>query len=517
MYSWAADLESLRKSAGPSEELRVAVTFRRPDAKPGPIKFDAPLSLESVKDFVPDPLEMDRAICELGKRGFELTGRGRLTVSMRCKKDKFEKVFGTKLKKKDLDPEQNYATHSFYFPPRGARWKPDKVIENLIDDACIQWPQIWPMAGNKSPSSRKKVASKGSAVRGQALPSTNPPNVNYFHLVPNDIPSLLNATKVHRAGNTGEGIRVVMIDTGFAHRSHPFFAANGFNSTVDLAFGAVNDETDRIGHGTGESANFFSVAPGATFIGVKVDSEDGKRERACTLEAFQTALQHRPHIICISKGADLRNKKTKKQFSKLPRNLVPLQVEIQAAVASGIIVVFSAGNGEFSFPAMMPDVISVGGVFVDKRGNMRASDMASAFDTKIYSGRHVPDFCGLVGMNEYGDRYIMLPVPPHCTMDQLCSIGPEGTGTSDGWAAFSGTSAAAPQIAGVCALLKAKNPNLTPSDIKAVLRRTARSVLVGCSNPACSDDGKTPLKAGPGDDGATGAGLADAFSAWQQV
>jgi len=117
--------------------------------------------------------------------------------------------------------------------------------------------------------------------------------------------------------------------------------------------------------------------------------------------------------------------------------------------------------------------------------------------------------------------YIMLPIPAGCEIDHETAApnDPPGDGTAvdDGWGVFSGTSAAAPQLAGVCALLIEKNPGLTPADIKAVLRRTSRDVLVGHANPSSSDDFQTPQKAGPGDDGATGAGLVDAFAAWKQV
>src|SRR5207249_3135224 len=147
---------------------------------------------------------------------------------------------------------------------------------------------------------------------------------------------------------------------------------------------------------------------------------------------------------------------------------------------------------------------------------MQASDYASAFESKIYSGRHVPDFCGLVGLLPHAS-YIMLPIPPGCDIDRETSADGDETTPSDGWGVFSGTSAAAPQLAGVCALLLEKNPNLRASDIKAILRRTARDVLVGHANPASSDDLQSPLQASPGDDGATGAGLVDAFAAWQQL
>jgi subtilisin family serine protease len=508
-YGSATQSARDRKFSEPSDELRVAFSFRGANGGPGPTKYEAPVSLAAVHRFVPDPLEMDRAIYAFTRAGFRLSQRGSLTASLRCTRAQYEKVFGTKLSKVKLDKKQDYAFYSLYYPAAGAPWKPDPQLAGMIDDAYIQWPHIY-MAAKKKP--KKPLA-------GAAGPSVNPPPVNYFHLeMPQDVPATLNASAVHRAGITGKGVRVVMVDSGFAHGAHPFFAANGSTSTVDLAPNAVNDKTDPNGHGTGESTNIFAVAPGATFIGVKVDNDDNPQQGASMLEGFQTAMQHRPNVISISMGFDLRDGNG--QLRELPNSLAALEAEIQAAVASGVTVVFSAGNGHFSFPGMMPDVISAGGVFVDQNGKMRASDYASAFASKIFPGRNVPDFCGLVGMQPHAS-YIMLPIPPGCEIDKETSAPQDppgdGTATSDGWGVFSGTSAAAPQLAGVCALLLEKNPGLTPSDIKAVLRRTARDVRTGHGNPTSSDDEQTPVQAGPGDDGATGGGLVDAFAAFQQV
>ncbi len=499
MYSWGPIVEKLRGKFAASEELRVAVTFCRKDGGPGLTKSDIYLSLENVKDFVPDEREMQKAIDELTKLEFKLTTKGHLTASMTCTRKSFEKAFGTTLAEFRLDTKENYAFYSFYIPAQGAPWKPLPILQALIDDVYIQWPHIY----------------MGTA------PSVNPPNVNYYHLsMPKDVPRLLNATPVPNRETAGENISVVMIDSGFAHESHPFFAANGYKSTVVLAGKATDETKDIIGHGTGESVNIFSIAPHAHFIGVKIAGNNitdmWDVTPASALDGFIKARDQNPDIISISFGFDLCDGKSKAQRPGLPKNLRGLEAEILHAVASGITVVVAAGNGTFAFPGMMRDVISVGGVFVDQNGNMQASDLASAFESKIYPGRHVPDVCGLVGMKD--DRYIMLPIPPGCLIDKIMAENPQsGTKENDGWAAFSGTSAAAPQIAGVCALLKAKNPGLTPSDIKAVLRSTARNVLDGHSNSNGSDDGEPPLKARPGEDGATGAGLVDAFKAWQQV
>ncbi len=501
-------------SVKPSEELSIAVTFRRPSDGVGPTKVPARLSMAAARSFTPDPVDMDKGIYELHRRGFTLTRRGRLTASMRGTREQFERVFGTTLKTFRAPQPQIAGARAFYFPPPDAPWNPDPALMSMIDDAYIQWPHIY--------MTRKKAARPRRVKRGPAgSPSATAPMVDYFHLeVPADVPSLLGVAQVHQKGTTGKAVRIAMIDSGFDH-SHAYFVKHGNRSTVDLAPRVTSKSTDGNGHGTGESANIFAVAPGATFIGIKVDNDDPNEPGASILEGFQQALTHNPQVISVSLGYDLAESNpltgqrvSDRHLTRLPNNLVALEAEIQAAVAAGIVVVFSAGNGHVSFPGMMPDVISAGGVFVDKSGALRASDYASAFQSRIYSGRSVPDFCGLVGLLPHAD-YIMLPIPPGCAIDKENAVH-DGTGVGDGWAVFSGTSAAAPQLAGVCALLLEKNPGLTPTDIKSVLRRTSRDVNVGHANPA-SNGGDPPLEAGAGDDGATGAGLVDAMAAWRQV
>jgi subtilisin family serine protease len=111
----------------------------------------------------------------------------------------------------------------------------------------------------------------------------------------------------------------------------------------------------------------------------------------------------------------------------------------------------------------------------------------------------------------------MLPVEPGDAIDEENSAAgtafPFGdeTAPDDGWAAFSGTSAAAPQLAGTAALIKQVAPDITPAAVKEVLAVTARDVVIGMCSPVPDIHGGLP--AGPGDDDATGPGLVDAWSA----
>ena len=55
------------KFASPSDELRIAVTFKRSGKSDGPTKFSAPLSLSSAMEFRPDPMTVDRAVHQLSQ------------------------------------------------------------------------------------------------------------------------------------------------------------------------------------------------------------------------------------------------------------------------------------------------------------------------------------------------------------------------------------------------------------------------------------------------------------------
>jgi hypothetical protein len=338
---------------------------------------------------------------------------------------------------------------------------------------------------------------EGVAIEEPVLYFQNafPPPKGYWHLdVPADVSLGLNADQAHRAGTTGRAVRVCMVDTGWFR--HPYFTQRGYRSApVVLAPGASAPNDDPVGHGTGESANAFAAAPDIEFTMVKQSPTNATA-------SFNAAVGLSPQIITCSWGFDL-------QTGPLSAAMQALSAAVATAVASGIVVVFSAGNGHFGFPGQHPDVISAGGVTMQADGSMSASNYASGFASSIYPGRNVPDVSGLVGTLP-GAMYIMLPLQAGDQIDVGNAGGthPNGdeTANNDGWAAFSGTSAAAPQIAGVCALLKEACPRLTPTEIKDILQRTARDVTTG----TCNARPGMGHPAGPGPDLATGFGLVDA-------
>ena len=172
---------------------------------------------------------------------------------------------------------------------------------------------------------------------------------------------------------------------------------------------------------------------------------------------------------------------------------------------------FAAGNGSFGSEAQVPGVLAVGGVFATAGLELQASDYASGYHSPWFGGVDVPTVSGLVGMRPRAS-YIMMPIPSGCPIDvERAAAGagdpPDGTSPDDGWALFSGTSAAAPQIAGAAAVLRGVRNNATPAQIAQALANTAIDVRVGRCHPRFNNP------AAPGRDLATGSGLINVSAA----
>ncbi|MFJ2579493.1 S8 family serine peptidase [Kitasatospora aureofaciens] len=341
----------------------------------------------------------------------------------------------------------------------------------------------------------------------QLSPAAQAPNVSKYHLrLPGDVAMLLGATAAQQQGVVGAGVQVAMVDTG--HYAHTYFALQGYHvDPVTTLVPGTSPAEDPIGHGTGESANIFAVAPGATLRFYRASDSSGQLTSA--IAGFLQAKTDHPQVLTNSWGGDLE---WPPPDPRPPASSRVWVLEITDAVEQGIVVVFSAGNGQFSIEPQVPGVIAAGGVFVGPGLDLQASDYASGYVSPWFDGVLVPTVCGLVGMLPRA-QYLMLPIPPGCTLDVEESRAadgqfpdtPDGTRSDDGWALFSGTSAAAPQIAGAAAVLLGTGgrPGLTVQQVTEALVKTATDVTAGHNHPRFN------RPAGPGPDEATGPGLAN--------
>jgi subtilisin family serine protease len=438
------------------------------------------ITAETVPNFFSESDVVERAVAMLQQAGFDVLQVTQSTIHIAGSPKTYNDAFNTTLitEERPVIKPGDGDDHATFIDSK------ETDLNGLISTAGTPFADVLEGVAIEEP-------------RYYMAPSIFAPTKAYWHLdVPGGVSLGCNADRAHRAGITGKGIKVAMVDSG--HFTHPYFAARGYRvAPVVLAPGATNAADDESGHGTGESTNIFAVAPDVQLLPVKMSFVN-------STAAFNAAVGLGPDIITCSWGSSI-------QSGPLGAADQALAAAIATAVASGIIVVFSAGNGHFGFPGQHPDVISAGGTYMKPDGTFMASDYASGFISSIYPNRRVPDLCGLVGMKPKA-IYIMFPLQPGDEIDTGNGGGtfPNGdeTAKDDGWAAFSGTSAAAPQLAGAAALVKQACSHLNPAQVRDILRQTARDVTTGHCN---SSTGGAAATVGP--DTATGDGLVDAEKA----
>jgi hypothetical protein len=395
------------------------------------------------------------------------------------------------------------------------------AVERLMHTRAgrVQYVTHLDVVGSGQPEALGVGKGRPAAIEGVVLerpraplaifPTPLPPSVGRFHLrVPDDVATILGAAQAHRRGQRGAGATVAMVDSGWFR--HPFFTAHGYDVQPPVTVvPGTNPARDPHGHGTGESANIFAIAPEAALRPVRAANDRGNLVGA--VAGFVRAKAGRPDVLTNSWGGDYDDP-VPAQPDPADR---PLALEIRDAIGQGIIVVFAAGNGSFSAEAQVPGVIAAGGVFATAGLELQASNYASGYNSPWFGGVDVPTVSGLVGMRPRAS-YIMLPIPAGCPIDvERAAAGsgagagdpPDGTSANDGWALFSGTSAAAPQVAGAAAVLRGIRKTATPAQVAQALSNTAVDVRAGRCHPRFNNP------AGAGRDLATGFGLIDVSAA----
>jgi len=280
----------------------------------------------------------------------------------------------------------------------------------------------------------------------------------YIHL--HDSVNLIQADSVWQQVDaedksiTGEGITVAVLDTGIDYTREELGGCFGEDCRVKGGYDYMNDDDDPIdddGHGThvagiiGAKGSVNGVAPDVEFLAYKVC------DYYCPTDGIIAALEAAVDPDgdpSTDDGADIIN-----MSLGGPGSLDdPLTVAVNALEEHDVLVVISAGN-EGSGP-----------MTIGSPGNAEyAITVASTDKTDFladYSSR------GPVFSNTFQKPDI---AAPGSSIDSL-AIG-------SGLVSYSGTSMAAPHVAGAAALLKQNRRSLTARQLKSVLTSTTEPLL----------------------------------------
>ncbi len=263
----------------------------------------------------------------------------------------------------------------------------------------------------------------------------------------------IGAPAAWSAGLTGTGVTVAVLDTGI-DATHPdligkIAAARNFAGTPDAR--------DTVGHGTHVAATiagsgvasegrFKGVAPDATLLDAKVCQEVGCPESAILAGMQWAAVDHQADVVNMSLGGPDGPE------------IDPLEEAVAALTAqTGALFVISAGNaggdGTVGSPASTDAALAVGAVDREDELADFSSRGPRAGDDALKPDITAPGVDIVAARSAQG--FIGEPVGEHYTR-------------------LSGTSMAAPHVAGAAALLAQQHPDWTAEQLKSTLMAAAR-------------------------------------------
>lgn len=309
-------------------------------------------------------------------------------------------------------------------------------------------------------------------------------------------------------GLDGSGIGIALIDTGVqAHVD--LVSGRGPSDVVEVEIvGREKGLADYFGHGThvagvlaGSGAassgplafrTFRGVAPGARLISVRALQSDGTGTTSDVLAGIDWVLTHRKgyniRVLNLSLGHAIEESFVTD----------PLCRAVRRAVQSGIVVVTSAGNGgrigtgfgTILSPGNDPSVITVGAMD-DNNTVAREDDVLAPYSAKgptLIDSILKPDLVApgsaIVSLRAVGSA--IDTTHPELVLKTGDYSAAQPRDAAGAYLTLSGTSLAAPLVAGAAALMLQQDPQLTPADVKSRLMLTA------------GKDGYLPFETGAG-------------------
>ena len=289
-------------------------------------------------------------------------------------------------------------------------------------------------------------------------------------------------------GVTGRGVGVAIVDSGIA--THLALA----NKVVAAVSFVPDDPTplDRFGHGThiagivagqGSAATAVTdryqggIAPGAHLISVKVLGREGSGRTSDVIAGLDWVIAHKAdygiRIVNLSLGHPVTE----------PSLTDPLNAAVVRAVASGILVVASAGNqgkdaegrqvlGSITSPGNSPHAVTAGAI------NMWDTIARDDDTVTTYSSRGPTkyEFATKPDVVAPGNKIVSLEAAGSFLANTYPSERVAGNG-SNAYRRMSGTSMSAGMVSGAAALILEAAPGLTPRHVKMVLQAGASPML----------------------------------------
>jgi serine protease AprX len=263
---------------------------------------------------------------------------------------------------------------------------------------------------------------------------------------------------------------IAIVDSG-VDTSRVDFAGHVFPQ-VNLSTLSPNATGDGRGHGTfvagiaaGSALGMTGAAPGAKILPIRVMDDNGVAMTSDVIRAAEFIYENKAKYNIRVANFSLH--------SSMPSQFVndPLDKAVEKLWFSGVVVVAAAGNyGSAGLPTTVksapgndPFVITVGAA--DLKGTLSpADDKAAEWSVYgyTYDGFAKPEV-GAPG------RYMVGPVSANATLvkDKPANV------VSPGYMQLSGTSFAAPVVAGAAAQILVWRPTWTPDQVKGALMKTA--------------------------------------------
>lgn len=265
---------------------------------------------------------------------------------------------------------------------------------------------------------------------------------------------VLDIDACHNVGIRGRGVTVAILDTGMRPHIDFVLGKNRIVHFFDVKRGNVS-AYDINGHGTAvggivggsgllSGGKFAGVAPECNFFVVKVIDDNGIGDTKSILDGMRYVYANKDkfgiRVACMSFGSE-------------PIDPDPISKGAAALWNAGIVVVASGGNngphkGTIKSPGISPQILTVGGVDFDENDNPFVAKFSSRGP---YKGFERPD--------------IVAP-----------AVDIHTTTVGKAYTKMSGTSMAAPMIAGAVALMININPDITPDKIKEILLHNTTKV-----------------------------------------